>query len=306
MNMKGLFIPVFLVTLLFASACDIVTDPLPNPLADVPCPECPQIDSAAIHTATRKVFVEEFTGHSCTGCPAQTDQLLALQEDLDPEMIVVSYHAGDFAEVDEDYPTEFRTGPGNELHQKVQGDILAYPSAMVNRETFEDFGDKYTFLAHNEWKDPINASAGATDPDIALGVAAIHDTKDNAFLVRVSAQALKDLTEEYRLVVLCLEDHVIAPQKDGRLKESEYPKKINKEYDHRHVMRDQVKSDVGINGDIIIPAAGAMTGEWIDWNHRYEIPSNVVNPDNCHIVAFVIRTSTSTIIQVEEAHVEAE
>lgn len=304
--MKRLFFLAFIT--ITAASCDIVELPIEEPEAVTGCVKCPEIDTAELNVATRKVMVEEFTGHSCTGCPAQTDQLLNLQTAEAPEVIVVSYHAGGFAEVDlPDYPTDFRTEYGDAVHENIQNDILAYPSAMVNRETFADFGNTYIFLAHNEWKDPILNSVGDATSNIALGVAADYSTKDNKFYVRVSTKTLADITEEYRLVVLCIEDEVIAEQKDGRLSEDDYPHKINKEYSHRHVLRDQLRSSTGVSGEIIISATDGLEAEqWIDWSHEYTPADNIVNPENCLFVAYVLNAATGTVMQVEEAHVHVE
>lgn len=303
------------------TACDIVELPLEKPepevidttevdtnhvdtLKGVDANGYPLIDTTAMNRTTQKVLVEEFTGHSCTGCPFQTEKLLQLQEDNYPEVVVISYHEGIFAKVEEpDYPTDFTTEYGGEVHDNVYSDIQAYPAAMVNRKTFADFGNKYIFQAHNEWQGPIVASINTPDPLVSMAVGAVLNSDSTAAKIRVSMEVLQPITNEQRLVVLCIEDSVIAEQKDGRLDDSEYPKKINPNYAHRHVLRDQVNASAGAIGEAVITSSGADAGTWIDWTQEYYFSANVVNASKCYIMAFLIDSETTEVIQVEEVHV---
>ncbi len=254
-----------------------------------------------LHTSSRKVLVEEFTGHSCTGCPAQTEKLLNLQNNNAQEVIVVAYHEGTFAEVSEDYPTDFRTEYGGNYHDPQSNEIAGYPSAIINRKTFSEFANKKHFLAHNEWAPPINASIGEAGI-VALGVAADLYEDDNLIKVRVGIQALEDLTSSYRLLVLLTEDSVISQQKDSRA--TQLPKKIIQDYAHRHVLRDQINEVASVYGDLIIDlGSGLVSNEWIDWTTDYTIASNVVTPTKCYVVAILIDAQTSEVVQVEEVHV---
>ena len=80
---------LFIIALLIGS-CDIVDLPLEKPIVepvDTTSNNQLVVDTAAINIATRKVFVEEFTGHKCNGCPAQTEKLVKLQADNFPEIV---------------------------------------------------------------------------------------------------------------------------------------------------------------------------------------------------------------------------
>ena len=116
-------------------------------------------------------------------------------------------------------------------------------------------------------------------------------------------EVLQDIPNEHRLIVLCIEDSVIAEQKDGRLDENEYPKKINPNYAHRHVLRDQVNASAGVIGEAVITNDGVSAGTWIDWTQQYWFSSNVLNASKCYITAFLIDSETTEVIQVEEVHV---
>ena len=162
--MRRLGLSFIYISLLIVTSCDIVDLPLEKPeivpidttdttpttnidtIEGVDANGYPLIDSNGINILTQKVYMEEFTGHSCTGCPAQTDKLLAMQVDHEGQIIVATFHEGLFAEVaPPDYPTDLSSEYGEQLHALIESKIDAYPSAMVNRKTFEAFGNKYVF-----------------------------------------------------------------------------------------------------------------------------------------------------------------
>ncbi|GAB4377892.1 MAG: hypothetical protein Kow0075_07140 [Salibacteraceae bacterium] len=290
--MKKLLTYAVLIVSSAIAGCDIVEIPIVNPRAGVDCFDCPTVDSTSINRSSRKVLVEEFTGHKCTGCPAQTRKLLDLAETHKGEIIITSIHAGIFAEVDPPkYPTDFHTAYGNTLHDPRESSIRGYPSAMVNRIEYEG---ENIFLAHSEWEKPINASVGLP-AKVALGVAADYNADSNKLFIRVSATTLQDVGSAYRLVVLCIEDSVIAPQLDfGTL--------VN-DYAHRHVVRAQINESAGVEGQNLIGVGGAAQGEWFDFTSSTVLPDNVVTPARCSVVAFLIEAETGEIAQCEEAHV---
>lgn len=315
--MKHLLSLTVIIAIFFTS-CDYINIPLEKP---VPIPidttsvdttnvstrvdanGYPLIDTAAINLLTQKVFVEEFTGHSCSGCPTQTDKLLTLQQDQDPEVIIATYHEGTFAVVDEPlYPTDMTTAFGGELHSYIKQDIDAYPSAMVNRKTFSEFGNKYVFQAHAQWASPILASVNALNPTIAMGVGALLNSDGTFLKIRVSMQAQTAISDEHRLLVLCIEDSVIAEQKDQRLDDSEYPHKIDTEYVHKHTVRSAVNSSSGIYGETIIPSSGISALEWVNWETNYPIPMEVTHAEHVIIIAAIFNVTTSEVVQVEEVH----
>lgn len=289
----------------FAS-CDKVESPIDEPTIVIVDSTTiyPEIDTATMNMTSQKVYVEEFTGVKCVGCPAQTELLLALVEDNKPEIITVAYHQGQYAELtdaDGDYKSDFTTEYGDVIHDQIANKFVGFPSAMVNRKTFSDEGNQLVFLAHSEWESPITKSLSNPQQGIALGVAVNYIVSKELFKIRVSINATSNLTEEHRLILLCIEDSIIAEQKGTAF--SEYPHKINPAYVHRHMLRDQINSDAGPAGDVIVSGNGLIAGEWVDYTIDYSIPELIVSPEHCSVVAVVINTSSEEVIQVEEAHV---
>lgn len=295
-------------SLFLGVSCDKVDIPIDKPEVVNPIDTSelfPEIDTAEINDVTRKVLVEEFTGHKCPNCPLNTAKLLRLQERNDPEVIAIAYHHGIFAKTDDEvFEADYTTEYGGELHDLFG--INAYPTAIVNRATYEGL-DPYsnTFPTHTFWKDPIDLMLADNEPIIAIGIASEYLPDSNYYKIRVSTQALEDLDQEYRLTLLFIEDSVISPQIDNRIDKAVDPDQTDLEYAHKHLFRAEVNAGAGINGEVLISDDGLAADEWVDWKFVYPVPEYIQDPLNCTFVALLVESASSEVIQVEEAHAHA-
>jgi hypothetical protein len=299
-----------ILSLLFLTliiGCDKVEMPLPKPdvLNVNDSITFPTVDSANLNRAFKKTYVEEFTGHKCTTCPANTKLLLAQLEANKDRMIVTAVHAGEFAHVDEfgGYPLDYTTPYGTELFQNYLDAAAAIPSAMINRRRFENFNNLLYFSnATTFWAAPIDFENTNTSADFALGIETDYIDSSEVFYIQVSAEALSDLSGSYRLLLLCIEDSLVSAQLDSEADESIYPKKRVTDYIHRHVLRGKISPNQSIDGDPFING-NVSTGEWIDYKLNAEMPENVLNNENTSIVALIIDETTGEVVQSEETHV---
>lgn len=278
--------------------CDKVEMPIGPPAQVIDT--IPDTTSVPDTVQYRKILVEEFTGHQCTGCPANTEQLIALQEEYPDQVIVVSYHAGFFATVaPPDYPTNFQTQYGNDFYEDI-GPLNTFPAALVNRKEYEEFSNAKFFYQHGQWKNPILNSLNH-ETSLAIDLQANLISGGSSFEVDVKVNSPTPLSGAHRLVLLCVEDHVVAPQKDGRLDINVYPHQIDTAYVHRHVLRGQINGAQGVYGEPI-----GTTGEPdLAYTNTYTVPvaANVVTAENCSIVAFVIEEASGEVVQAQEVHV---
>lgn len=289
--MKSLqYFLIFTIVAAFLS-CDKIDLPIAEPVF-VPTDSSfafPIIDSNKINDSLRMILVEEFTGHKCAGCPTSTKKLLEQQMLNNNNIIVLSLHAGNFAELDPpSYPTDFNTEYGYNLDSIFK--LQAYPSAMINRTN-----DGELFLSHLAWTDPINTSLGQP-ATIALGLAADLTESNNKLAIRVSAKAIEPIIGNHRLVLVCVEDSVIAPQKDQNSSE---PDERVVDYAHRHVLRGKLNGG-NTFGEVF--SSQIDVDQWAEATVVADLPSNVVNIEKVTIVALIINASTQEIIQSAEAH----
>lgn len=295
----------------FFMGCDKVEMPIPKP-DEIVIPidtnneiSFPAIDSANLNRSFKKTYVEEFTGHQCTTCPANTELLLAQLEANKDRMIVTSVHAGDFAKVSEfaGYPTNFNTTYGTSLFLNYTEASTPIPSAMINRRAFENFNNLILFNnATTFWTDPINFENSNTSADFALGVEADYIDSLDLFYIQASAEVLNTVTQNYRLLILCIEDSVVSAQLDSRADPNIYPGKRIPDYTHRHVLRAKLNPNQSIAGEPFI-TGGAAAGEWFGYQLNVTMPANVVNKENTHIVAVIVDEASTEVMQSEEIHV---
>lgn len=296
---------LFVVSTLL-SACNKVDLPIPKPdvvvgSGDI---EFPTVDSASVNRSYKKTYVEEFTGHKCITCPANTALLVAQQEANKERMIVAAVHAGSFAVVDEPkYPTDFNTPYGTALFQHFNMATQPIPSAVVNRRSFASFNDLKIFnQATTFWDKPIDEENTNTSTDFGLGLAADYIDSLDVFYIKSSIEVLNSVNGNYRLLILCMEDSIVAEQLDGRVKEEDYPDKIVTDYVHRHVLRGKLNLDQSLDGDPLI-SGDVSAATWIDYELNAAMPAKVVNKENTHIIALIVNADNQEVVQSEEVHV---
>ncbi len=294
------------ILLIAIVGCDKVEMPLPEPdvLVLNDSITFPSVDSANLNRAFKKTYVEEFTGHRCTTCPANTELLLAQLAANKDRMIVIAVHAGFFAEVKEfeGFPTDFNTPYGTNL---FNADVIGapIPSAKINRRNFENFNNLSIFNNQSTfWTEPINFENSNTNADFALGIEADYIDSLDLFYIQASAELLSPVSQNHRLLILCIEDSVIAPQEDSRADPNIYPGKRIPDYVHHHVLRAKLNPNQSIAGEPFI-SGGAAAGEWLDYKLNAEMPANVLNKENTTIVAVIVNEITGEVIQSEETHV---
>jgi hypothetical protein len=100
---------------------------------------------------------------------------------------------------------------------------------------------------------------------------------------------------DLNLTVQLIEDHVIDFQYNAAATPPDIP-----EYDHRHVLRDNLNGTWG--EPLVTGSAPASTP--ISKSFTYTLPANVVHAENCALVAYVSNAPGTTgeyqVLQVEE------
>ena len=190
---------------------------------------------------------------------------------------------------DGSYSTDFRTDAGNTYGQDFN--ISAQPQGMVSRREFN--GSQ--ILSPGSW--------GSAVSDI-IGEEAIlkvefdnvqYNEANNEVSTQITVEALEEITGEYKLVVYLIEDHVIDWQTDNDATPSDVP-----DYDHRHVLRDNLN---GTWGSPVFSGTVA-SGESVPLNFNDFALDPTWNMDNGYLIAYVYDDNTSEIFQVEQISVK--
>lgn len=261
----------------FFSACEIVDPPyLENP------------GGGDTSQFTKRVLIEDYTGHNCPNCPSAAETAKQLKGIYGDQVVVMAVHAGWFATPNPNDPLfafDFRTPAGNAWNDYFQ--IDTYPAGMVNR--IPDNAGTYLIPPGN-W----GATVAAELEKNAEAKITIHNDFDNS-TKRLTTNVFTEFTtpqsDPFNLIVCVTQDSIIGGQK--------FPTSIDTAYVFMDVLRGSLNGDWGED---------VTDGEPIETNVKYEKTYSInFEPEwiakNCHVVAFVYNTATKSILQVEEKEV---
>jgi hypothetical protein len=291
---RSLIAAFFLVT--FFAGCDYVDDPAP-PSSNGNVPgvgafsitiDTTGFDNTPI-APTRKVMLEDITGHRCNNCPRAARIALGLQNDVYfDKLILVGVHAGSFAPPyppigDEEYDSDHRTPAGITYQQTFQ--VSFFPAGFVSRKPSQGS----VIVSEGSWNTAI---ADLIDDPSSFDLE-IDTIIVNAGTVStvVRLHLAEDIQGPHNLVVYLTEDHVIDWQLDSEASPNDVPN-----YDHRHMLRTNLNDTWGSP----VIAGSAPTGRVITVTIANAALDPAWNAANCSLVAWVYNTGTDEVMQAEE------
>ncbi len=287
-------IGLVLGVLVFA-ACDYVSNPYENNNSSTTTTTGNTTGSAPV----RKMLVEDYTGHKCDNCPDAARELMKLKETVYKEkMIIVTIHAGGYVSTTpqggHQFPTDMTCPEGKDYFNTMG--IVANPMFTVNRY-------KYPTGDHQLSKSQIGQ--GASDnanlaPDFKLEITNQYDAATRKLNTSVKATTLKPVTGSYKMVIMLVEDSVIAEQLDKFNTPNYIPN-----YVHRDILRGSLNGTWGeqvFSGTINPNEVKTITAPTYNLSTKY-------NEKHCHIVAYIYDAASSSskyyeIMQVEEKKIK--
>jgi thiol-disulfide isomerase/thioredoxin len=251
---------------------------------------------------TRRVLVEDYTGHKCPNCPQAAVVAEQLKDLYGEKVVVVAVHAGFFATPTTpagapagSFQTDFRTAAGTTYNSSSYFGFSAYPSGMINRKDYDGSSSNH-IKSHGDWASEVS-SLLAKPPVADLTITNTYNASTRSLSITTSSQFISDtlISGTYKLVVMITQDSIINWQQDGST--------FIPDYVHQHVLRDNVN---GAWGDTLV--AGTITPfASITKNFVYTLPTayigNPCDPEHCHVVAFIYNTLNYEVVQAAEAKV---
>lgn len=276
--MKKLFL--FIAIALCFAACNKIEEPYlslsQQEAVDVVFPE---LDPNTIY---RKVLFDEYTGHTCIGCPAGheiLEQLLSLYKDT---LVAVGIHANWFAEPEAGtFSYDFRTPTGEQLYLDYH--ISNNPQAIINRSG--------NALDKSAWHSEMQNA----DRSLYAAIQIINqfDETHQTLKINTKTTMLVDYDQAVLLSLLLVEDNIIKPQK--------FSDHVDEEYVHNHVLRAGIN---GNYGEYISP--GGMVSKDNEYLYGYSLDFNGHDwvPENCSVIAILLDESSKKVLQVEKVKVK--
>ena len=266
-------------------SCDKIEDPLKPPVFT--CGDC-QASASDPFITTPNVIIEEFTGHQCNNCPLAAAEAQSLIAANPGRVFTIGIHAGGFANINADYPTDFTTTEGTEIFNWASPPGV--PMGLVNRL---DFGSPTFNKLYGKWSSETDGILqGSAKMGMILETAV--DTNTRELCLTAKFKALEDLSGvELRWCAFITEGHIKSPQK--------MPDNTkNKDYLHEHVLRAAINGTFGSNLDDFTGAINEVTCQ----TRAYSL-SQDWQIENCEVVVYVYdyhQSGSGEILQVLAEH----
>ncbi len=224
-----------------------------------------------VYRFTKKVLVEDYTGTWCGYCPRLAYNLEQAEQQNDA-VIGVGIHD------DADMPYEY-VG-----QMESQYNITGFPSGRISRNIV--------------WNESVSQILSYLGSNPGLGLALNSTLVGNEVSVQVSIGY--DLpTTNNKIVVYLIEDGLVYPQVNYYNNDPNSPWYQTgdpiQNFVHNNVLR---KAFTNIFGDAI---PDAVTGDEYTNYFNLTVPASVQNTLNLEIVAFVLNSTTGSVVNVQHA-----
>jgi hypothetical protein len=243
-------------------------------------------------TVIRKIYVEEFTGHTCTYCPDGAAVLKAIM-DRDSTVIATAIHCTSLADPGkEPFQNNYKTPMGDMICSDFN--ISGLPKAMINR--IGNGANKWGF-DRNQWSKEID-KIDRTNPSAGIELHCTVDEAKQEIVVRAGVTVIKALPNPVQLCLVLQQDNLISAQIEGT-------GNYILDYVHNHVLRASFNRSYGIK----LTLDGRLE-EQLKYSAHFNIKYDKPFPHlqlpvvikHCSVVAYLIDMETKEVLQVECEH----
>ena len=296
--MKKLF-PLLLLFIIAFQSCDYIEHPVPEASSinwdlypyDTTANPYPWPVWSNNTNTVKRILLEDYTGHTCTNCPAAAAIAKQLEDDNSGKIIVASVHAspsGSFQSVQPpEFITDFQTTAGNAYVNDMEN-FLGNPMGTINRTSNGFAGSVWYF--DSDWSSAVTNELGSSLlANIQVGYNYYAQT--NGLFIHTESEFKSALNGDYNLIIYLVRDVVIAPQKlnNGTTEE---------EYHHHSVLTDNIN---GTWGNVI--ASGSVNAGdkfYNDFSFQLTDPISDTTFDvtNLSLITYICDRNSYEVIQV--------
>jgi hypothetical protein len=298
--MKKILYSIVIISIVLTS-CDYIKNPYPTANANVSdTTTCPVPTFPTVTNHTKKILIEDFTGHTCGNCPKAAKELHDIDSIYPGKIIGLGVHVGGYAAPTPGYngspqtafTADYRTTVGTTYDATFGASDFGLPQGMFNRKDY-DAVNKTQLKFYPNWK-TYAASIIAEPSVVDVQIVSNYTNSTRKICTAVRDSFLTSMSGTYNIVVLLTQDSIIDWQ--------DYIGVVESNYVHRHVLRDAITPS-GAWGELV--ATGTITaGTKHIKRFAYTIPADykgvICDVNKCHLVAFLYNTATYEIIQSEE------
>jgi hypothetical protein len=243
------------------------------------------IKVGAVQPNTRKILIEDYTGHACGNCPKAARQLTALEGLYGSQIIPVAVHAGFYSAVtpssNPPYPTDLTSTAGTDWDNTFGNSASGNPNGLVNRV---DHDSASLFI--KQWPD-WGTAAGKfynTLADFKITISNTFNTGSSQLTTSIITKAINAKVGTFNLTVILTEDSIIGEQEDYAIT----PSYITN-YVFNHVLRGSLNGSWGTQ----IFTGSISKNDSIVKTYNYTLPSNY-KYKHCHVIAFIYNADAAS------------
>jgi hypothetical protein len=246
----------------------------------------------------RNVLIEEFTGASCTNCPAGHDVVSSLISSNPGRIVAIAYHTfnggvtgGIFAPVNkkgEVSKYDFRDSSATEIGNVIFGGLSSIPAAGIDRTKI----GTSLIITRPQWSSETNKRL-SVDAPVNIKMTSTYKADENKVDLKIIVSYTKSISTKNKLTIGVNESKLLDLQ--------EFSDRIEENYEHNHVYR---KSLSPFNGYPVLDSlATKQPGRVYEFNYVFT-PDMKWNLENCYITAFLSNAESDNKEVLQAAEVK--
>jgi hypothetical protein len=234
--------------------------------------------SAVPVAQSRNVLIEEFTGASCTNCPAGHDAVAAILSSNPNRVVAIAYHTFNpgtiFKPVNKPGEVsryDFRDTQATLISSTIFGGVSSIPTAGIDRVPVSGGLQ----VGRNQWASQTNSRL-LVAPPANIEMTSAYKGDQNLVVLKVKVTYTQAVTKKNALTLGILESNIVDAQ--------EFADSVDMNYVHNHIFRKCLTPYYG--SSVLDSLATKNAGRVYEYNYVFT-PSSKWNLDNCTIVAIL-------------------
>jgi hypothetical protein len=237
------------------------------------------------------VLIEEFTGQTCTNCPAAHDQIHLIDSTYPGRINATGLYAYGVPQAKPPAGgTDLRDSTATTIMNNIYVGLIGIPAAGINRVA----SSSGRALFQSDWNATVIQQMSVVD-SVNLNIVSKYNATANTDTVIVTVTYVHPVAYPHNLCIAVVEDSIVDKQEfPGG---SPYPDNIDDAYLFTNVFRGMVNSTA--SGDGILPAIPAKEAGRVYIRKYVYQPKSNVNVAHCRLIAYVaaVNGSDSHVLQ---------
>lgn len=232
------------------------------------------------------VLIENFTGATCSNCPAAHELINTLGTTYPGRINAISLFVNDFPQAvpPTGFHTDFRTVLATNIESSVFQSLLAMPIAGIDRLPVGQAADQRPYQCYRDvWSGIVATQLNVAD-SINMDLSSTFDATTRKATIKLKVTYVQPVSTPQNFSIAVLEDGFVDIQ--------EFPTGYDSFYHFNDVLRGMVTT--GALGDALLPSITTKeAGRVYEATYNYNVDAGW-NAANCRLIAFVHRSDASS------------